>query len=342
MPGNGEAGVNEPIDRLSVVVPTYNRRERLHRVLSALAAQHVDVPVEVVVVSDGSTDGTDEFLRGDLPLPIRPVFQDNQGPSVARNAGIDHATGDLIVFIDDDVVVEAGALEAHLDAHRRLGDRMVVIGPMLDPVDIELLPWVRWEQRQLAKQYDAMNAGRFEATCRQFYTGNASVRREHLVALGGFDPEFRRAEDVELAFRMDDAGLGFHFEPAAVGRHYAERSYEAWRTAARLYGRNDIVFAREHGRAWVEEMIGEDYGRRPRPFRWVIAAAIRFPTAGSALATMTDRLVAVVARTGPERVLQAGFSMIYALEFHRGASEQLGSPTAYFEMLRARRSPDDA
>ncbi len=233
---------------LSVVVPTYNRRGRLARVLASLASQDVDEPYEVIVASDGSTDGTDEYLTGgDLPIAVTALTQQNQGPAAARNLGVEHARGDLVVFIDDDVVADAGLLSAHRGAHERLGDRVVVIGPMLDPPDHTMSPWVAWEQEMLAKQYVAMDRGDYTATARQFYTGNASLRIDHLREVGGFDPAFRRAEDVELAFRLDDLGLTFHYESEAIGLHYAERSYEAWRRTAHDYGRNDIVFAATWG-----------------------------------------------------------------------------------------------
>ena len=84
----------------------------------------------------------------------------------------------------------------------------------------------------LAKQYKAMTRGDCEATARQFYTGNASVLRRHLLAVGGFDSAFRRAEDVEMAYRLDGSWSHFAFEPAAIGLHYAARSFDSWRSPA--------------------------------------------------------------------------------------------------------------
>ncbi len=196
-------GVVRDVPRVSVVIPTFNRRQRLHRVLAGLAAQTFDGDVETVVVSDGSTDGTDAYLAsGATPLPVVSATQENQGPAVARNHGVELATGDLVVFIDDDVVPDRGLISAHVAAHARLGDDVVVIGPMLDPPDHRMSMWIQWEQSMLAKQYTAMTRGDFEPTARQFYTGNASVLRRHVVDVGGFDSSFRRAEDVELAYRL--------------------------------------------------------------------------------------------------------------------------------------------
>ncbi|MEQ8440288.1 MAG: glycosyltransferase family 2 protein [Ilumatobacter fluminis] len=118
---------------LSIVVPTYNRRRRLDRVLRSLAGQRTDIPFEVVVVSDGSTDDTDEYLSSaSVPLPVRAIRQDNAGPAAARNRGIEAAAGDLIVFLDDDVVAGPELVARHAAEHDQ-DDRLVTIGPMNDP-----------------------------------------------------------------------------------------------------------------------------------------------------------------------------------------------------------------
>jgi GT2 family glycosyltransferase len=94
----------------------------------------------------------------------------------------------------------------------------------------------------LVKQYDAMERGDWAATARQFYTANASLARRHVLDAGGFDERFRRAEDVELAYRLADRGLRFVFARDAVVVHHPDRSFRAWLDIAGAYGRNDVVF----------------------------------------------------------------------------------------------------
>ncbi len=321
----------DPKPRISVVIPTYNRRARLHRVLCSLAEQDIDEPFEVLVVSDGSTDDTDEYLRGrQVPLPVAACFQDNQGPAGARNTGVGRARGELVVFVDDDVVAERGLLRGHRDAHLTHGERAVVIGPMLNPADHPMSPWVAWEQAMLAKQYDDMSAGRYGATARQFYTGNASLRREHLVAVGGFDTGFRRAEDVELAFRLDDHGLTFHFEPDARGRHYAERSYGAWKSTAYAYGRNEMIFARDLGRTWIYGFTRESFGQHHFLARRLVAQCIR----SDAWRRRSVRALEQVVRLGRwGAATRYALSGVYAVEFHRGMADELGSVEAFEAVL---------
>jgi GT2 family glycosyltransferase len=331
-----------PGEPVSIVIPTFNRVERLRRVLEGLAAQVGLDDLEVIVVSDGSTDGTDDLLRGSsLPLPVIGVTQPNAGPAAARNRGVEIATGDLVLFLDDDVLPAPSLVGTHVAAHERLGEDAVVIGPMLDPPDHRMSPWVRWEQEMLAKQYAAMARGDYEPTARQFYTGNASVRRHHVVAAGGFDTRFRRAEDVELAYRLARRGLRFHFEPAAVGYHYAERSFGSWLANAHAYGRNDVTFSREPGQAWILGAVADEFHDRHRWSRTLTTACIEHPRwrpsverALRAGATVTGHRAASLTR--------GALSALYGIEYYRGVAEELGGAGAFLDTVRDARVPASA
>lgn len=319
---------------VSVVIPTYDRLPRLRRVLAGLAAQDVDRPFEVVVVDDGSTDGTGDYLRsGAPPLPVVTSTQGNQGPGAARNRGVDLATGDIVVFLDDDVIPDPGLVRAHVRAHERHGDRTVVIGPMRNPPDHQMSPWIRWEQAMLAKQYDAMEAGQYDATARQFFTGNASLRREHILAAGGFDPALRRAEDVELAYRLDTAGLGFVYEPDAVGLHYAERSFRSWLEAGYAYGRNDVVFGRDRGKPEVLSRVAEEYRRRHLLTRLFTRTCATRPRVGSASTAVLRRLAAGCSAIHLTGIASKILSGIYNMTYYRGVADELGGADQLIRLL---------
>ena len=206
---------------VSLVIPTHNRCASLLRVLESLARQTTPPEqFEALVICDGCTDGTaDQCRRLELGYRLRVIEQTpNQGPAAARNRGIAEAAAPIILFIDDDVVAEPTLIAEHVRLHAQ-DERAIVIGPLLAPAGFRLNPWTRWEAALLTKQYREMSAGKWEPTPRQFYTGNASVRRHSILAVGGFDIGFRRAEDVELACRLRDQGLHFYFNHQAKGWH---------------------------------------------------------------------------------------------------------------------------
>ncbi len=312
--------------KISVVIPTYNRRAQLEQVLLGFGAQ--DTPasdIEIIVVSDGSTDGTDEqLLAGRAPVPVNVIQQANQGPAVARNAGVAAATGDLILFIDDDVVAEPECVAVHLRAHEQTDGETVVIGPLLTPETWELEPWVQWEQNMLYKQYDAMARGDWEPTARQFYTGNASLARDRFLESGGFDASFRRGEDVELAYRLNDTGMAFAFDPAARAFHHARRSYESWLSNASSYGRNDAMLWRDSGQAWLIPTIRAEYYERNPFTRIYTRLGLGVPVVGDLVSRLGPRVAKAVAGFVPGRIGQQSLSAVYNLAYYRGVVDELG------------------
>jgi GT2 family glycosyltransferase len=317
---------------VSVVVPTYNRLSQLRRVLAALAEQTYPY-VEVVVVSDGSTDGTDDFLRSDVrPANVVFVRQANAGPAAARNTGIGVATGTIVLFVDDDIVASPQLVEEHVRSH---GKRpTVVIGPMVTPEDHDMSAWVRWEQRMLYKQYDAMDRGDWVPTFRQFYTGNASVARASLLEVGGFDTAFRRAEDVELAYRLAESGHTFVFNRRAAGYHYAERSFASWLRIAHDYGANDVVFARERGRSEILELMANEYRQRSLLVRVPAQAVAAVPFLGRAAEPVLASVARAAERIGAKGVGQRALSSLYSMAYYGAAAHELGGGRAFRHIMK--------
>lgn len=320
---------------LSVVIPTFNRLPQLKQCLSGLekqtlAAEHF----EVLVISDGSSDGTEDYLAElTTPLQLRRFSQRNQGAAAARNLGVAQARGELIVFIDDDIVPIPRLLEEHLAVHQERGSQVVVLGPMLTPPNHELPPWVAWEQAMLEKQYRDMVTGKWAPTARQFYTGNTSLLRKHLLEVGGFDASFRRAEDVELAYRLAKRGVQFYFHPAAVGYHYADRSYQSWLSIPYDYGKNDVIFAQQKGQTWLLPTVYKEYRSRHILIRLLVRACLDRSQLSSAAQSVL-RLAAEIAQSvrliGVQRM---AFSGIYNMRYYQGLADELGGARKFFAAL---------
>jgi GT2 family glycosyltransferase len=321
-------------------MPTYNRLATLQRAVAALDPQTVDSSrFELVVVSDGSTDGTLEFLEQASPaFHLLIGRQENSGPAAARNHGVRLARGDLILFLDDDVVAAPDLIEQHLCARPESDDRIVVIGPMLTPPDHRPNPFIRWEQSMLYKQYDAMKRGDWAPTYRQFYTGNASVGRRFIMSLGGFDERFRRGEDVELAYRLHEEGARFVFNDSAVGHHYAERSFESWLRNAREYGRNDVVFDRERRQSGRLEQVRVEYAGRNPLVRGLTRACLGRKTLESSLRHAAKSIIYGADRLGLEAITQSALSGLYNTTYYYGMADELGGPEAFWDTIRGGRS----
>jgi glycosyltransferase involved in cell wall biosynthesis len=329
---------------VSVVIPTYNRLSRLQRVLGAFETQTFPRDrFEVVVVSDGSTDGTDDYLAHvDAPFTLRVVTQRNAGPAAARNRGVQEATGGIVLFVDDDVVAVPELIDQHVGSHCRAGHDAVVIGPMMTPDDFEMRPWVEWEQQMLYKQYDAMSTGRYAATFRQFYTGNASLPRARFLEVGGFDTRFRRAEDVELAYRLDRVGLRWIWNADAIGHHYADRPYASWLRTAHDYGVNEVVFGRNEGQDPTLSRVRAEFARRSPVIQALARACVAAPWLETAIALPLRGAAFGGHAVGAKRVSQYALSSLFNMAYFSGMAKELGGADEFRRVVVGERRPGRA
>ena len=179
---------------VSVVIATKDRADLLDAALTSLRAQAGAPPFEIVVVDNGSSDRTRAVANAHA-ASYTFVAEPNRGK--ARNAGVARASGDLIVFVDDDVVTPPHFLAAHAQAHAYEGVPLAVSGPIVN------VP--AGDDRPLPSAVNASRA--FFVTC------NVSVRRALFLAVGGFDEAFDLYgwEDTELGARLRARGVRRHF-----------------------------------------------------------------------------------------------------------------------------------
>ena len=204
----------------SVVIPTYNRLSILQKCLRALEVQNLkDTTLvegyEIILVDDGSTDGTLDWLaenKDEFPH-LRCFQQDHAGPAAARNLGVEKAAGDTIIFIDSDLVVLSNFLQAHsnalLQGREKLGnDAFFTYGAVINTCNFE---------NPTSEPYKITD---FSAAF--FATGNVAIPKHWLEKAGLFDAGFQLYgwEDLELGVRLKNLGLQLIKCPQAVGYHW--------------------------------------------------------------------------------------------------------------------------
>ena len=236
----------------SVVVPVYNGERTLGACLRALKSQTVERRYyEVIVVDDGSTDGSVDTATGQCSSVLR---QRHEGAASARNCGARKAQGRILLFTDADCAPAPDWVEK-------------MLSPFEDPELVGVKGAYRTSQRSLVarftqaefeEKYDRMRrAPRIDFVD----TYSAGYRRQPFLALGGFDPKIRYVEDQELSFRMASAGHKMVFEPAAIVFHqhpdsmwsYGYRKIQFGRWKVRVLLRYPRKLVRDSYTPWTQK-----------------------------------------------------------------------------------------
>lgn len=255
--------------RASVVIPTYNRLSELQAVVSAVRNQvpEPDFELELVVVNDGSTDGTREWLSAqDMDRDFRAVHQPNAGPARARNRGVEEATGELILFLGDDTEPQPGWVAAHLEQHRLFGGRgaLAVLGYTSFASEFDT-PFLRFINEYGAQFGYLLIEDPGAVDFNFFYTSNISLPRELLTELGGFREDFPAAawEDIEFAYRAASQGLRIRYTPRARTLHRHCIRPRTFCRRQRTSGLSAAIFASLHPE--LDDFLGlrRPFGRGP-------------------------------------------------------------------------------
>lgn len=238
MPHDGTE--KETLPRVSVVVCTYNGEATLRACLESL--RRVDYPnLEFILVDDGSTDGTEGIAQA-FPEVIYHG-QPNQGLSVARNTGAKLATGEIVVYTDDDCEVDEDWLRYLV---RSMHDQGVeaIGGPNITPESDG------WVAKCVAVSPGNPSHVMLNDQHAEHVPGcNMAFRRETLLGLGGFDDQFRQAgDDVDICWRFMDAGYKIGYAPGAMVWHHRRATVRAYIGQQKGYGRSEAMVHFKHPR----------------------------------------------------------------------------------------------
>ena len=248
--------------------------------------------LEVVVVLDGSTDGSREAIEAEAwAMPVRVVWQANAGLARARNVGLAEAAGRLVWFLDDDLIPAAGLLARHRRGHDAEAP-CVLEGRCRIPDSVEAPPaLLRWWDAFYADLDAATPITDFD----RFTAANTSGPSDLFADVGGFDEDFvgYGLEDYELAVRLLDAGTTIRYDGEAVVWHPDVPTLETMVARERSIGLNAVRIAELHpstvealfppGDSRPRRIIRASHVRRP-------AALMRMSRAAYHLSRVTRRL----------------------------------------------------
>ena len=231
--------------KISIVITTYNRRDSLERCLKSLAEQTCPFnDFEVVVVADGCTDGTVDLLGSYAPPhAFLWLNQQNQGQPAAQNAGVALASGDVVLFLDDDCVSDPGLITAHVEAHRE-SEKILVVGAVLLHPDTPAgtMSDLKGElEESEVRRLSTNGVNRLD----MMLCANSSIAR-HAALSCPFDPAYQRMHDVEAGLRLWAMGYRPRFAPKAIAYELFTKSISGVLSDSRFQGKYEVFLANKH------------------------------------------------------------------------------------------------
>lgn len=266
---------------VSVIIPTHNRREMLAEALATVFAQTYR-NFEVIVVDDGSTDGTREFLAAEYPGQVQVVAREKlANAGAARNAGAALAKGEFFAFLDSDDFWYPRKLEVMLAEMQAGGERVTLVGGACDHVDAS-------GERVIETLRPPRSATHADFCIKMFLPGSMSnnlVRASAFRRIGGFDESLTRAEDKDLFIRLLD-GHEVRYTPevtAKVRIHGEARAGMSLDLAYRCRRQVDMKIAdltlRRRASAWTHFFFFERYwaSNKPKAMALLVTSFLTFP-----------------------------------------------------------------
>lgn len=233
--------------KLSVIVATYNRKDELKDLLESFSRQTLPPEhYEVIIVDDGSTDGTDlliKELKLSLPFPIHYYYQPNQGPGRARTVGMQKATGDIFIFVDSDCIVPPHYLE-NVRVVFETTQTDAFGGP--DRTEKNFSPWDKAVNYTMTSFLTTGGIrGSSGRKLARYYprSFNMGLRRSVYEKIGGFGSLYHYGEDIEFSHRILTSGAKvafvedafvYHRRRASIGE-FARQIYKMGRARVQLY-----------------------------------------------------------------------------------------------------------
>jgi glycosyltransferase involved in cell wall biosynthesis len=274
----------------TIVIPTFQRRDTLCAAIEAICQISYAGEVDIVVVVDGSTDGSAEAVSEiKCPFPLNVVSQANAGAARARNRGATLATGEIILFLDDDMmccpdIIEQHAMSYAVGADAVLGDIPLDVNAPKNFLSVAVGDWAEERGRRL-KEGGTL-------TLFDLLTGQLSIRRDVFEALGGFDEDFTQNgsfgnEDLDLGTRLLER-YTVVFNGHAISRQRYVVGYRQVMQQWYQAGQADVLYARKHPAKAAD--LFDLHGAAKRSTRHLVIPIAHLPVVSWAAAALSSLL----------------------------------------------------
>ncbi|MCA8833416.1 glycosyltransferase family 2 protein [Hymenobacter pini] len=245
---------------VSVIIPSYNGAAKLPNILAAIQ-QQLTAPHEVIVVVDGSTDNTAEVLQSyqTRMANLRVVMQENKGRAAVRNRGAAEATGQLLVFFDDDMRPQPECLTAHV-AHHQQYPGSLAVGMQQEemlPGNSDFQNYKASLSRKWLEKYVAIPDGVPMDPQGLFVSAaNLSVPATVFQQISGFDSVLRDIEDFDLGMRASEQGFPIYFLRNAIAWHDDFVTCGRYVNRLREYRKAHAILAGHRGELYYKYLPG--------------------------------------------------------------------------------------
>jgi glycosyltransferase involved in cell wall biosynthesis len=314
---------------LSVVIPTHDRRDLLRACLYSFEHQSASPETfEVVVVIDGSRDGTAEMLSAYTPpFAVSVLTQAQAGTAASRNAGAEAARGRVLLFVDDDMTASRSLVAAHLGAQRST-EGIVGVGVIQRRIPPGADRFAQLRAQASREHYEHLLVR--PLTHLDCYGGNFSVSRSLFEEVEGFSVDLPMLNDYECAYRLHEAGARFVFVPDA---EVTEERGDDWREIVadrERRGRITVdLYRRDPAIVGQTELGGNEYLRRPWVLLRLLCLSLRVPPAP---------LVRVGFLLPRRSWARTWFTFVFSYAFWRGVAAAMGYRALWAALARRRRS----
>lgn len=303
----------------SVIIPTHNRQYTLLKTLASINAQ--DVPEllhEVIVVDDGSKDDISAQLAElEMVCPMRLVRREQSGgPGAARNTGIKAATGEFLLFLDDDIEATPGLVRAHHEQRRHAAANVCVLGRIDWPPEWHVTVFMRLVAEHYQFGHEELVDGR-ELPEKYFVFANLSAPKTFFDECGGFSEELRFFEDLDLGIRFVEAGARLYFAADALGYHHRPPTVTGYCRRQEMIGPSALLFARKYPNR-------PEVTRLDRAPQWdTLRGVVKNTLFNRVTVPGWKMLAAISGIIGPTRLAEALYFQILSYYYYRGIARAL-------------------